>query len=496
MISKVAPALRRHALSPALKITVADLNQASIQAKYAVRGRIPILADELKSSLDTNPKTHGLPFDKIIAANIGNPQQLDQKPLTWYRLVLSVLQNPDLLDKGIYPKDVEHRARTLLNAIGSVGAYLHSQGDLAVRRSVANFITKRDGYPANAKNIFLTGGASAAVSYLIDVLSLGLDAGFLIPIPQYPLYTATIALNNAVPIGYYLNEENNWLTDPKQIRQLIKESADKGVKVKALVVINPGNPTGSILRHQDLVELIDIAAEHGIVLIADEVYQENVFSGEFVLAKQVLAELLEADPNRYTNVQLALLHLTSKGVSGECGQRGGYMELVGFHKEVTDVIFKLASINLCSVVTGQALVELMVNPPAKGDPSHELYAAETGKIHALLRERSLLLYEAFSAMEDVTCNRPQGAMYLFPRLHFSQERYPEVYARAQELEMEVDEFYCAELLKHTGICCVPGSGFGQVPGTLHLRTTFLPPGTEWSQQWARFHADFVAKYKQ
>lgn len=294
------------------KLKLADLNKLTINAKYAVRGKIPIRADELKEQLnDTNNE---LPFKEIIYANIGNPQQLDQAPLTWYRQVLSVLQNPKLLNSQIdYPKDVIDRAKILLENVGSVGAYSHSQGTPHVRKSVADFITRRDGFPSNSSDIFLTSGASAAVSYLLQVLSSSDRSGFLIPIPQYPLYTATIALNDAVPIGYYLNEENNWSTNPTQIRELIKENNEKGIQIKALVVINPGNPTGSILSYDNIVEIINIAAEHGIAIIADEVYQENVFEGEFVSVKKVLSKLNRLDPQAYNNVQLASLHSTSKG---------------------------------------------------------------------------------------------------------------------------------------------------------------------------------------
>ncbi|PVH19938.1 hypothetical protein CXQ85_001715 [Candidozyma haemuli] len=491
--------------SPAPPFTIKDLNESTLEAKYAVRGKIPIRADELRSEIDTNP-SHGLPYDRIISANIGNPQQLDQKPLSWYRQVLSLIQYPTLISKieklepsvreHLYPSDTVERARKLLKSTGSVGAYSHSQGDAGIRRSVANFIEKRDGYAADPTDIFLTGGASAAVSYLIQVLSSNDKSGFLIPIPQYPLYTASIALNNAVPIGYLLNEEKEWSTDPNEIRELIAENKEKGVTIKALVVINPGNPTGAILKEQDIVELINIAAEHGLVLIADEVYQENVFHGEFVSVKRVLSKLLEKDNELYKHVQLASLHSTSKGVSGECGQRGGYMELVGFTREVRDIIFKLASINLCSVVSGQALVELMINPPKQGDPSYELYHHETSSIHKDLEKRASSLYEAFSKMADVSCQKPQGAMYLFPRLNFSKESYPSLFKKADEMNLTIDELYCTELLEKTGICCVPGNGFGQAPGTAHLRTTFLPPGTEWISSWASFHEKFVEHFKQ
>lgn len=485
------------------RLGTSDLNELTLEAKYAVRGKIPIRADELRSQLQE--KNHGLPYDRIISANIGNPQQLDQKPLSWYRQVLSLMQYPTLISKvdqldlnvkdALYPPDVLERARALLKSTGSVGAYSHSQGDATIRKSVADFISRRDGYPAEARNVFLTGGASAAVLYLIQVLSSGLNTGFLIPIPQYPLYTASIALNNAVPIGYYLDEANHWLTDPEQIRALIAENVAKGVKPKCLVVINPGNPTGSILSEADIAAILDIAAEHGLVVIADEVYQENVFRGKFVSMKRVLSQLLEKDPETYKNVQLASLHSTSKGVSGECGQRGGYMELVGFAPEVQDIIFKLASINLCPVVSGQALVELMINPPRKGSPSYDLYHHETSSIHKDLEKRSTLLYESFLKMTDIECNKPQGAMYLFPKLAFTEEKYPKLFAKAADLGITVDEFYCTELLEKTGICCVPGNGFGQVPGTFHLRTTFLAPGTEWIDHWTKFHEGFIKTYK-
>lgn len=484
---------------PAKPLEVSQLNQTTLKAKYAVRGKIPIRADELKDELETNPEK--LPFDDIISANIGNPQQLDQKPLTWYRQVLALLQYPQMLEtldvhtiNKLFPKDVVTRATTLLDSIGSLGAYSHSQGVTGVRKSVAEFITRRDGYPSNANDIFLTGGASAAVQYLLQILSENEKSGFLIPIPQYPLYTATIALNNAVPIGYYLDEANNWSTNPTEIRKLISENQQKGIDLKCLVVINPGNPTGAILSRDDIKDIIDIAAEYGLVLIADEVYQENVFQGEFISMKRVLSELIESNPDLYSSVQLASLHSTSKGVSGECGQRGGYMELTGFTDEVRLIIFKLASINLCSVVSGQALMELMINPPKLGEDSYELYNQETTGIHDDLMSRATFLHESFNKMEDISCNKPMGAMYLFPRLNFSPEKYEKLYTEAKEADATIDEFYCFELLENTGICCVPGSGFGQVPDTYHLRTTFLPPGKEWIKKWTDFHEEFVSKY--
>lgn len=480
-------AFHKSTFTPAKKLTLQDLNPRVIEAQYAVRGLIPNKAEELKDTLKTHP--HSLPFTKIINANIGNPQQLQQKPLTFYRSVLSILQNPSLLELDYYPEDVKARAQELLQNATSVGAYSHSQGISYVRDSISDFIAERDGFPANPDNIYLTTGASDAVKSVLEVVLNGKQSGVLIPIPQYPLYTAAIALNNATPISYYLKEEDNWSTNPEEIEDLVVNAKKFGVDPKILVVINPGNPTGSILSRQSIEEILDIAAKHGLVVIADEVYQENVFEGEFFSFKKVLSEL-QQHSHLYDNVQLASLHSTSKGVSGECGQRAGYMELVGFSPEVHAMFLKLASISLCPVVTGQALIELMVNPPKEGDASYETDQAERKLIHESYAKKATALYEAFTELEFIEVQKPQGAMYLFPKILLNDK----IIAKAQELGLEPDAYYCLELLQHTGICVVPGSGFGQMPGTYHVRTTFLPPGHEWIDQWAKFHKEFFEKF--
>lgn len=476
--------------TPAPKVTLKDVNQHVVAAQYAVRGLIPMKAEELREKLTSDPDS--LPFESIINANIGNPQQLQQPPLSFYREVLSILQNPKLLETDLYANDVKERAQKLLNAAQSVGAYSHSQGIAYVRHSVARFIQKRDnGVFADPSNIFLTTGASDAVKAVLEVLLTGeKDNGVLIPIPQYPLYTAALALKNATPIPYYLKEEQQWSTDIEHIDELVKSAKSFGITPKILVVINPGNPTGAVLTREAIREIIEVAAQNGLVIIADEVYQENIFDGEFFSFKSVLAELQNEHAEKFENVQLASLHSTSKGVSGECGQRGGYMELVGFNSEIKQLFLKLASISLCPVVTGQALVELMVNPPKEGDESFERDQAERKAIHDSYKSKAEAMYEAFSELENIEVQKPQGAMYLFPRIILNDV----VKEVAESHGLKPDEFYCLRLLEETGICVVPGSGFGQVEGTFHVRTTFLPPGEEWIKHWATFHKEFMHKY--
>lgn len=331
-----------------------------VNAQYAVRGKLAVRADEIKEQMRTNPSL--FPFDKVINANIGNPQQLDQKPVTFYRQVLAMLQYPELMDRAAdvgIPNDAVQRARKLLDDIGSVGAYSSSQGVTTVRNSVANFIQKRDGYAASASDIYLTTGASNAVTFLLTTLARGDGSdGFMIPIPQYPLYTATLTLQNSNPVPYYLDEAKEWGTNMAALNDAVESSKHK---LKAVVVINPGNPTGACLGVKEIKDILLLAQKEGIAVIADEVYQANIFaSGQFHSFKKVWSILKEENPD--FNVPLASLHSTSKGKIGECGQRGGYMELVGFHEDVIEQIYKLCSISLCPVVTGQALIECMVNP--------------------------------------------------------------------------------------------------------------------------------------
>lgn len=482
------------------KLTVDDLNDNIVKAEYAIRGPIPTKMEQLEQILVNKPDS--LPFVNITNASIGNPQQLDQKPLTFTRQVISILQYPHLLDEsdklidmGLYNKDAFQRAKALLNKIGkSIGAYSLTQGVYGIRESVAKFITERDqGVPASPNDIFLTDGASKAAQYLLSILCQDTSTGVLIPIPQYPLYTASITMYNATMLPYYLNEKENWSTDSEAIEATVIDAISKGVKPRVIVVINPGNPTGAVLSFDTISEIFKIAAKYGIVVIADEVYQKNIYSDiQFHSMKKVLRSLQKDTNNSgfYDNVQLASLHSTSKGVFGECGQRGGYMELVGFTDEVRDIIMKLASISICSVVNGQALMDLMLNPPKKGDESYEMDHGEREKIHNNMKQRGFLLYETFQKLDGIECQNPQGAMYLFPKLILPEKALIE----AKKQNYLPDEFYCHELLDKTGICTVPGSGFGQVEGTYHVRTTFLAPGIEWIKDWENFHIDFMGRY--
>ncbi|KAI0969517.1 alanine transaminase-like protein [Xylaria arbuscula] len=478
------------------RLNIGNINPHIVEAKYAVRGELAVKSEEYRARLrrgDTD-----LPFSEVISANIGNPQQLDQKPITFFRQVLSLLEHPRLLDHEDvllnslgYKSDVLERARFLLKNAGSVGAYSASAGVPAIKESIAQFLERRDGFKADPAHIYLSAGASSGVNTLLHTICADPTSGILVPIPQYPLYTASLSVLNATCVPYYLDEAAQWGTSLETIREAHTAAKKNGTDVRAIVIINPGNPTGASLPESDIRSVLQFAAEENLVVLADEVYQTNVFVGKFHSFRQVLLTLQRKEPEKYATVELASLHSISKGMVGECGHRGGYFDLIGFDKEVEEQIYKFVSIMLCAPVIGQCLVELMVNPPKQGDPSYPLYEQEYNGIFNGLKKRATALYEAFKEMEGVECGEPQGSMYLFPTIHV-----PAKAAEAAKAEgRSPDEFYCLRLLEATGVCVVPGSGFGQKEGTLHFRTTFLAPGTEWVSSIKKFHQEFIDKYR-
>ncbi|KAH6648002.1 pyridoxal phosphate-dependent transferase [Truncatella angustata] len=479
------------------RLNIKNINPNVVEAKYAVRGELAVRSEEYRAKIRKGDASD-LPFDHVISANIGNPQQLDQKPITFFRQVLSLLENPLLLqhedvltEKLGYKSDVIERAKWLLSHVGSVGAYSASAGVPAIKESIAKFLERRDGFHADPAHIYLSGGASSGVNTLLNIICAGPDTGILVPIPQYPLYTASLAVLNATCVPYYLDESSNWGTCFEEIKSSYEKAKSDGIDVRAIVIINPGNPTGASLTEADIRSVIDLAVLENLVIIADEVYQTNVFIGKFHSFREILLKAQKENAEKYKGVELASLHSISKGMVGECGHRGGYFELIGFNEEVEAEIYKFVSITLCAPVIGQCLVELMVNPPREGEPSFELYDKEYTGIFNGLKQRASALYEAFKDMEGVECGEPQGSMYLFPTITLSQKAIE----AAKKEGRTADEFYSMRLLEATGVCVVPGAGFGQKEGSLHFRTTFLAPGTEWVGRVKEFHKKFMDEFR-
>ncbi|KAJ2080030.1 alanine transaminase [Coemansia sp. RSA 988] len=455
------------------KVLTLDTMNPNIRImEYAVRGAIPIRAEELVAQLKAQPGS--LPFTKVTPCNIGNPQQLQQKPLTFLRQVSALVEYTDLLEspliettRKLFPEDVIARARRNLSFVNNAaGAYTQSLGISEVRQDVARFIEQRDGFPADPNNICLTTGASGAVERVLDMLISSPNVGIMIPIPQYPLYTATLSHLNAHAVPYYLQEENDWQLDIADLQRSLAEARARGVDVRAMAVINPGNPTGGCLLESNIAEIVQFCEQERLVLLADEVYQTNIYTetNPFVSFKKVVSKL-------GSQVELFSFHSISKGMVGECGRRGGYYEAVNIDEQIMAQLLKLASVSLCPNVQGQMAVDIMVNPPQPGDASYELYQREIDDIYQSMKRRAKKLAAAFNSLPNMSCNDAQGAMYLFPRVTLPQAFVDE----AKALGQEPDARYCMQMLEATGISVVPGSGFGQQPGTFHFRSTFLPP---------------------
>ena len=318
----------------------------------------------------------------------------------------------------------------------------------------------------------------------------------MLPIPQYPLYSATITLKNGTAVNYYLDEDNDWNANLQSIEQAIIAAKINKICIKAIVVINPGNPTGQCMTKECIDGIIKIARKYNIVILADEVYQENIYYKNKFPFVSFRKCLLTAEHSDISNsVELISFHSVSKGIFGECGLRGGYFELNNIDQSGADMLTKLASINLCPNTIGQCMVDLMVNPPKNGDDSYKLFHSEYQKQYQSLQERAKILTKELNNIDGIACNTVYGAMYAFPRI-----KLPEIVVETINKEYKdktVDFIYCMELLENYGICVVPGSGFGQKDGTFHFRTTLLPPKDQIQrvvQCLGKFHQMFIKKY--
>jgi alanine transaminase len=359
------------------------------------------------------------------------------------------------------------------------------------REAVARFISRRDGLACDPEDVFLTDGASPGVHYMMKSLLRSKADCVLTPIPQYPLYSATITLYGGTLLPYYLDESRGWGLDVKALGAAVAAAHGSGQSVRALCVINPGNPTGQCLSRSDQEDVLRLCAAQGIVLLADEVYQDNVYAAgkSFTSFRKVAAEC-----GLLGKLPLVSFNSISKGAVGECGRRGGYMQLSGVDAGVAEQLLKLASINLCPNVSGQVCTALVCDPPQPGEPSHERYAAERAEILASLKRRAATITAALNGLEGVSCNAAEGAMYVFPRLALPAKAV----AAAAAMGKPADFFYCWRLLEATGITVVPGSGFGQQDGTWHFRTTFLPPEGDMQavcQLITDFHRRFMDEFR-
>ena len=369
-------------------VRVEDIAPAVREAEYAVRGPIVARAQELEAQ-----------GREIIYCNIGNPQALGQRPLTFLRQVLALSEYPELLDRsppGAFPADVVETARLVVReSQHGLGAYTEAKGMRFVREAVARFIEERDGAASDPEAIFLTDGASKAAQTVLRLLVADARDGILVPVPQYPLYSAPLTLYGGARVDYPLDEGSGWSLSRAALERACQGARARGIRVRGIVVINPGNPSGAFLDEKNVEMVLSFAREQGLSVLADEVYQENVYRAgdRFVSFARV------AERRGIRDVSLFSLHSASKGFLGECGHRGGYVKCRNVPGPVLDEITKLQSISLCSNSVGQVVTYLMVRPPRPGDPSFALYDRERREILDALRRRAEMVARGLNAIE-------------------------------------------------------------------------------------------------
>ncbi|XP_075989498.1 alanine aminotransferase 1-like [Anticarsia gemmatalis] len=470
-------------------LTIENLNPNIVKLEYAVRGPLFLRVTEIEKELANGVKK---PFKKVIKANVGDAQAMGQSPITFIRQVIACISYPEVLNSGNFPNDVKERSLEILQACGgkSIGSYSSAIGIELIRKSVASYIEKRDGFPANWEDICLVPGASAGIKGCLQLFVNDLQekSGVMVPIPQYPLYSASLAEYGLTQVDYYLNESKNWALTYEDLEKSY-QNGSKNCQIRALVVINPGNPTGQVLSKENIEMIIKFAYEKSLFIFADEVYQHNIYEGEFHSFKKVLNEL----GSPYNQVELASFMSMSKGYMGECGLRGGWMELVNMDPKVKANLYKSIFARLCPTTLGQAVVDCVARPPQKGEDSYDLYERERNSVLLSLKERAKMIEEMFNKLDGFSCNIVQGAMYAFPRIELPVKAIE----AAKKAGQEPDVFYAFKLLEATGICVIPGSGFGQAEGTYHFRTTILPE-TELMKEmldiFHKFHVQFTRDY--
>lgn len=372
------------------------------QVRYEIRGELARRARELEAQ-----------GRELIKLNIGNPGAFGFRA-------------------------PEHLQQAIAQALPNTDAYTHQQGLPAVRAAIAAHYKQRGTPHASAERVFVGNG----VSELIDVaLRALLNPGdeVLVPSPDYPLWTAATILNDGVAVHYPCRAENGFLPDPEQIEALITP------RTRALVVINPNNPTGAVYPRALLERLVALAGKHHLLLMADEIYDGITYDGA---AFQPLAPLAGELP--------CISFGGLSKVHRACGWRIGWALLSGEATRIGDyhhAMDLLGALRLCANVPGQFAVPAALNGPDTIAP----LCSEGGRLYETRRT----VIEACAQSEHLQLVLPQGALYAFPGV---------TGAAAEGFD---DHRFALELMETEGVLVVPGSSFN-VPYRNHFRVTLLP----------------------
>ena len=340
----------------------------------------------------------------------------------------------------------------------SASGYSDSKGLFAARKAIMHYTQSRNIAGVELEDIYIGNGASELIVMAMQALINNGDE-VLIPAPDYPLWTAAVTLAGGTPRHYICDEQNEWMPDLADMRSKITP------KTRAIVIINPNNPTGALYSVELLREVVQIAREHELVIYADEIYDKMLYDGATHTSIASLAE--------------DVLFVTMNGLSKNyraCGYRAGWMVVSGEKKHAQDYINGLtilASMRLCSNVPGQFAIQTALG----GYQSINDLVAPSGR---LCKQRDLA-YRLLTAIPGVTCVKPKAALYLFPRLD------PKIYP------IKDDQKFILELLEAEKVLVVQGSGFNW-PHPDHIRVVFLPNADDLTEAIGRI-ARFLESYR-
>ncbi|XP_030627910.1 alanine aminotransferase 1 [Chanos chanos] len=440
------------------------------------------------------------PYNEVIDLSSGDNHAAGIKPITFVRQVLAGCLYPDVLLGDTLPVDAQLRVKRLLEqcAGGSVGSYTDSSGMAHVQRNVANFISRRDGgLPADPNHVFIASGSQRAIMAILKLLPQGegtSQTGIMVPTPCPHTLPHLLKAAGLVTVPYQLTEEMDWKVDLLQLHKVIQASRGH-CSPRALFISNPGNPTGHIQSRRSIEQIICFAAEHKLLLLVDEKYQESVFGegSEFVSYKKVLAEI---GPPYSLTVELASFHSLSNGIMGECGLRAGYVELVNFDHTVLPFVETLLCRDISTPVLGQIALDIMVGPPLPGDPSYNLYTQEVESRRATLECNMDKAVDCLNTLPGFRCHPVKAGLFIYPHLTLPNA----VLTQAQHLGVEAGLLYCGSLLEEEGLCvgvceCVCESS--RQGSCWHIRMCVLMPSDVLEDVLCRlrsFHIRFLRGY--
>ncbi|VVB99586.1 Aromatic-amino-acid aminotransferase 2 [uncultured archaeon] len=387
--------------------------------KHATRDVVPIAQQVEKSG------------KKVLYLNIGDPMVYD------YR-------TPEHLWQAM--NDNRKKAEGYSDSLGTAGA----------RQAVADY-AKRMGVQGVAKEDVMTfvGGSEAIMLAMQGLFNP--KENCLMPCPVYSIFTGELSFLEAESNEYYLDEENGWQPETEDIEKKINE------KTRAIVVINPNNPTGSVSSKATLKKIIDIAGSHNLVVYADETYDQLLFDREKFTPMASIAD----------DVPMLCFGSISKNYLAP-GFRGGWIyrhDPQNLMKDYWEAIQKFSRLRLSTVAPVQYAMEAALNGPQ--DHFMELVPK--------LQKRRDLTYRRLNEIEGLSCVKPKGAFYAYPRINFP-------------LPNDSDREFVIDLLKEKGVLCVYGEGFGQKKGTHHFRIVFLPPEEILSEAFDKIEEFVKEKY--